>query len=136
MPGTGNADGSFSFTCTDSTQHLSLVLVTEGSVPSYNDGPLQYARFDALAQATEIDVLLEVSIDTGDPLWADLLLLHSGKSIKSDSSQPIDFDWMFGLHQDEADLNKATSPETLLTLPEAQARIIGLSAAIPVIQKS
>lgn len=79
------------------------------------------------SQGTWFDLTLQT---TGGTLWTDISLLH-GKDGGADPYPPVDFDWFFGPADSAATLSEAVSPQTLNRLPEAQARIVAISAPQP-----
>lgn len=60
-------------------------------------------------------------------------MLHSRYKFDAKDPDRFDFDWLFGADgSDDTELPRAVSPEVLNRLPEAQARLVGLTDSIPV----
>lgn len=68
-----------------------------------------------------------------DERWADVSLLHSRYDFDPTDLDRLDFDWIFGVDASaDTQLPRAISPEVLNRLPEAQARLVGLTDPIDV----
>ncbi|MEQ1954885.1 hypothetical protein [Mesorhizobium sp. CN2-181] len=84
---------------------------------------------DSTAQTPGLVMKLEATGGTGE-FWADVSLLHSRRP-----SAPalFDFDWLFS-QSSEIDPVAAVNADGLATMAEAQARLISVSPAIPILR--
>ena len=109
---------------------------TQGN-PVSRPGPVSDTNvlFDDLVQGPETLALL---IDyQGEGVWLDVSMLHSGQQATQGLRDPFDFDWIFGsVSADDATnrLPLAVAAQTLNRLPEAQARLVGVTDPFPIVQ--
>lgn len=89
--------------------------------------------------AIALTVKRNVQVTPGTPTWLDVSALHSHRSSavsREHGAIAMDFDWIFGAVDGSEDLESALSPETLSTLPEAQARLVGHSPPLPLLLRT
>lgn len=100
----------------------------------------QEVLHDTIADLTKLlaskafDLTVRVPKTTPET-WLDVSMLHSNRDRASDAptdANALDFDWIFGQVDPADKFPDALSVERLNTLPEAQARIVGHSAPMPI----
>lgn len=69
---------------------------------------------------------LALATDATAEIWCDVSLLHGGRAVNEPYPQ-VDFDWFFGPARTEP-LAQEVASAALQDMPEAQARILGLTA--------
>lgn len=86
-------------------------------------------------QGEQPSIVLTIADASTDERWVDASMLHSRRAFAPDDSEPdaFDFDWVLGTEEDEdRELPDAVSPGVLNRLPEAQARLLGVTDPITV----
>ena len=92
--------------------------------------PQQLSGLGAILKADSFDLSIVDDAHRDAERWLDVSLLHSVKARQSALSphvDSIDFDWLFGGTGTTETLPAALAPKRLNHLPEAQARLIGVS---------
>ena len=96
-------------------------------------GDLDPGELGDAARLFESEALRLQLIDLGtSETWADISALHSASPFDLKRPDAFDFAWLFGAAEKEK-LPEALSPDRLNRLPEAQARIVGISDPIPIV---
>lgn len=91
--------------------------------------------FDSMLKAEFISLSIDGTGSTLADCWVDVSMLHSKHRLPPEKmlgTEPFDFDWIFGQDKPPEDLTEALSLTSLNMMTEAQARIIGVSDAIPI----
>ncbi len=107
-----------------------LVLIrTGGTLALYAQGVAGLERCESGWEANDMEpgdgFTLSLATDAAEPIWCDVSLLHSSRP-GADPYPQVDFDWFFGA-PDTDPLAQAVAPDSLAALPEAQARILGVT---------